>query len=96
MRYEPGKVGEFSPFPCPGSKDGSVRVWNLSTREVMMQFAEHHKGVTGLVVDCVDPRLFHSGGLDCVLFTHGAGQDTRATVADFKPLLSRSFSTRFG
>ena len=61
-----------------------------------MQFAEHHKGVTGLVVDCVDPRLFHSGGLDCVLFTHGAGQDTRATVADFKPLLSRSFSTRFG
>ncbi|KAH8066870.1 WD repeat-containing protein [Aureococcus anophagefferens] len=48
-----------------GSEDGSVRVWNLSTREVMMQFAEHHKGVTGLVVDAADPRLFHSGGLDC-------------------------------
>ncbi|KAH8047317.1 WD repeat-containing protein [Aureococcus anophagefferens] len=53
-----------------GSEDGSVRVWNLSTREVMMQFAEHHKGVTGLVVDAADPRLFHSGGLDCAVFTH--------------------------
>ena len=96
MRYEPGKVGEFSPFSCPGSKDGSVRVWNLSTREVMMQFAEHHKGVTGLVVDCVDPRLFHSGGLDCALFTHDPGAGHARDVGQLQRLLSRSFSTRFG
>ncbi|KAH8059401.1 WD repeat-containing protein [Aureococcus anophagefferens] len=60
-----------------GSEDGSVRVWNLSTREVMMQFAEHHKGVTGLVVDAADPRLFHSGGLDCAVFTHDLRSEKR-------------------
>ncbi|KAH8086689.1 WD repeat-containing protein [Aureococcus anophagefferens] len=40
-------------------------------------FAEHHKGVTGLVVDAADPRLFHSGGLDCAVFTHDLRSEKR-------------------
>lgn len=62
-----------------GGEDGSVRVWNLSTREVMMQFAEHHKGVTGLVVDCANPKLFHSAGSDCAVFTHDLRSEKRTT-----------------
>ena len=53
-----------------GSLDGSVRVWNLSTREMMMQFAEHIKGVTAIRIDVINPRLFHSAGSDCAIFTH--------------------------
>ena len=57
-------------YLASGAEDGSVRVWNLSTREMMMQFAEHHKPVVALVVDCERPRLFHSAGRDCAVFTH--------------------------
>lgn len=60
-----------------GSLDGSVRVWNLSTREMMMQFAEHLKGVTGLLIDAINPHLFHSAGSDCAVFTHDISKEKR-------------------
>ena len=60
-----------------GSLDGSVRVWNLSTREMMMQFAEHLKGVTGLLIDAINPHLFHSAGSDCAAFTHDISEGKR-------------------
>jgi WD40 repeat protein len=52
-------------YVASAAADGSVRVWALRTREMMLQFCEHSKAVTGLVVDCKQPHLLHSAGLDC-------------------------------
>lgn len=52
-------------YVVSGAQDGCVRVWALRTRALMLQFCEHAKAVTGLVVDCRQPHLVHSAGLDC-------------------------------
>lgn len=52
-----------------GSDDGSVRVWNLSSRQMAAQFAEHLTPVLGLVLDCELPTRFHSAG-SSDLFTY--------------------------
>merc|ERR1711968_282897 len=43
----------------------------------MMQFAEHLKGITALIVDVANPRLFHSAGSDCAIFTHDLQSEKR-------------------
>ncbi|KAJ1446243.1 WD40-repeat-containing domain protein [Pelagophyceae sp. CCMP2097] len=63
-----------------GADDGGVRVWNLATRAVMMEFGEHTKAVATLAVDVRNPRLFHSAARDCAVFTHDV-QLERRTVS---------------
>jgi WD40 repeat protein len=59
------QAGPALSYVASGARDGSVRVWALRTRELMLQFCEHAKAVTGLVVDVRQPHLLHSAGLDC-------------------------------
>jgi len=56
-------------FLVSGSSDGSVKVWALRSRELLLQFAEHSKPVTAVLVDCNHPHLVHSSGADCQVHT---------------------------
>ena len=47
-----------------GGEDGAVRLWSAANRELLTQFTEHSKAVSGLCVDETQPHLLHSCGLD--------------------------------
>jgi WD40 repeat protein len=63
-----------------GGSDGSVRVWALRSREMMLQFVEHQKSVTQVLVDVKSPNLVHSAGADCQVLTYDLRRERR-TVA---------------
>ncbi|GMI03858.1 hypothetical protein TrVE_jg2531 [Triparma verrucosa] len=56
-------------FLVTGGLDGGVRVWALKNRELMIQFVEHQKSVTGITVDVKKPNLIHSVSSDCTFLT---------------------------
>lgn len=60
-----------------GAADGSVRVWSLRSREMMLQFVEHLKAVTAVLVDVRQPHLVHSSGLDCQVLTYDLRKERR-------------------
>lgn len=51
-----------------------------NTRELLLQFAEHQKGVRAVLVDVASPDLLHSVGADCTVFTYDLRKERR-TVA---------------
>ncbi|CAM9091506.1 unnamed protein product [Hapterophycus canaliculatus] len=67
-------------FLVTGAEDGSVSVWELRTRELLLRFSEHQKGVRSVLVDVASPNLVHSAGADCTLFTYDLRKERR-TVA---------------
>ena len=60
-----------------GGSDGSVRVWALRSREMMLQFVEHQKAVTQVLVDVKSPNLVHSAGADCQVLTYDLRRERR-------------------
>ena len=52
-----------------GGADGAVRIWKLTTRELTMQFGEHQKGVSKVLVDCRQFHLVHSVSADGSVLT---------------------------
>ncbi|KAJ8604442.1 hypothetical protein CTAYLR_000901 [Chrysophaeum taylorii] len=64
--------------------DGSVRVWNLSTRLLTMQFVEHQRAVSAILVDLDNHHLFHSAGHDAAVLTYNISTERR-TVAHVAP-----------
>lgn len=64
-------------FLVTGAADGAVRVWALRSREMLLQFAEHKKGVSAVLVDLEQPHLVHSAGLDCAVFTYDIQRERR-------------------
>ncbi|CAM9343933.1 unnamed protein product [Laminaria digitata] len=67
-------------FLVTGAEDGSVSVWDLRTRELLLQFSEHQKGVRAVLVDVASPNLVHSVGADCTVLTYDLRKERR-TVA---------------
>eukprot|EP00904_Undaria_pinnatifida_P004386 jgi/Undpi1/13949/HiC_scaffold_9.g03600.m1 len=67
-------------FLVTGAEDGSVSVWDLRTRELLLQFSEHQKGVRTVLVDVASPNLVHSVGADCTVLTYDLRKERR-TVA---------------
>ncbi|CAM9173677.1 unnamed protein product [Ectocarpus sp. 12 AP-2014] len=67
-------------FLVTGAEDGSVSVWSLRTRELLLRFSEHQKGVTTVLVDVASPNLVHSAGADCTVLTYDLRKEKR-TVA---------------
>lgn len=63
-----------------GGADGSVRVWTLRSRELMLQFTEHKKAVTQVLVDVTSPNLIHSAGLDCQVLTYDLRRQRRVVA----------------
>ena len=47
-----------------GGMDGAVRVWRLSSRELVAQFNEHCKPVFATLVDIRQSHILHSAALD--------------------------------
>lgn len=64
-------------YVVSGSSDGSVRVWALRSREMMLQFTEHTKAITSLLVDTRQPHLVHSSGLDCQVLSYDLRRERR-------------------
>jgi len=64
-------------FLVSGGEDGGVRVWALKNRELMIQFVEHQKRVTGVGVDVKKPNLIHSCSMDCGLLTYDLIKEKR-------------------
>ena len=67
-------------FLVSAADDGSVRVWALATREMMLQFVEHQKPVSQVLVDCKTPNLIHSAGRDCAVFTYDLKKERRVVA----------------
>ena len=53
-----------------GGADGAIRVWRLSTRELVTQYTEHLKGVSRVLVDVKTPNIVHSVGVDCTVLSY--------------------------
>lgn len=57
-------------YMVTGGADGVVRIWRLSNRELVVQFSEHSKTVTSVLVDVLKPNLVHSASLDMSVLTY--------------------------
>ncbi|POM59031.1 Quinonprotein alcohol dehydrogenase-like superfamily domain containing hypothetical protein [Phytophthora palmivora] len=57
-------------YVVSGANDGGVSIWSLATRELVIQFHEHKRAVTGVLVDVKLPHRVHSCGLDKALFIY--------------------------
>jgi len=47
-----------------GGADGAVRVWKLSSREMLTQYTEHKKRVARVLIDVSQHNIVHSAGAD--------------------------------
>ena len=62
-----------------GGPDGTLRVWNSSTRAHEAQFSEHKGKVTQVLIDMVKPNLVHSCGEDKTVITVDLRVERRVT-----------------
>jgi cilia- and flagella-associated protein 52 len=60
-----------------GASDGAVNVWSTQTRELVLTFHEHKRGVTQVLVDVAKPHWIHSCGLDKALFIYDLKSERR-------------------
>lgn len=62
--YQDDRVG----FVLTGGNDGGVRVWKLTTRELVAEYTDHSKAVVSVLVDVKQANIIHSVGMDsCVV-----------------------------
>ncbi|CAM9617784.1 unnamed protein product, partial [Discosporangium mesarthrocarpum] len=73
-------VGDSVAYLVTGSNDGVVSVWTLRTRQLMLHFKEHQKGVCAVLVDVVSPNLIHSAGEDCTVLTYDLQKERRTAA----------------
>jgi len=66
-------------FIVSGGPDGTLRVWNSSTRAHEAQFSEHKGRVTQVLIDMVKPNLVHSCGEDKTVITVDLRVERRVT-----------------
>lgn len=76
-RGEVNAVACSDRFAVSGASDGGVSVWSLTTRELVLQFYEHKRGVTQVLVDVGKPHWVHSCGLDKALFIYDLKSERR-------------------
>lgn len=69
-RGEVTAVACSAQYVVSGASDGGVSVWSFATRELVLQFHEHKRAVTGVLVDILKPHRVHSCGLDKALFIY--------------------------
>ncbi len=68
-------------YVVSGGDDGRVRVWNRKGRnEVMIEFAEHRKGVSAVLPDFRDPHLIHSCSIDRTVLTYDLVKERRTII----------------
>ncbi|CAK4138717.1 unnamed protein product [Aphanomyces euteiches] len=77
-----------------GASDGGVNVWSLTTRELLLQFHEHKRGVTQVLVDLTKPHWVHSCGLDRALFIYDLKAERRVVVHQVREGAFQAMSQR--
>lgn len=76
-RGEVTSVTSSDKYIVSGASDGGVNVWSAQTRELVLQFHEHKRGVTQVLVDVGKPHWVHSCGLDKALFIYDLKSERR-------------------
>jgi len=92
-----GKVTSTCTTPtllASGGEDGSVRLWSTASRELLTQFTEHTKPVTGLCLDQTQPNLLHSSSMDSTTVTMDIKRERRAGYHLLKGAAFHSISQR--
>ncbi|KAE8899164.1 hypothetical protein PF005_g11747 [Phytophthora fragariae] len=69
-RGEVNAVACSAQYVVSGASDGGVSIWSFATRELVLQFHEHKRAVTGVLVDIKLPHRVHSCGVDKALFIY--------------------------
>ncbi|RLN98079.1 hypothetical protein BBJ28_00011626 [Nothophytophthora sp. Chile5] len=69
-RGEVTAVACSAQYVVSGASDGGVSIWSFATRELVLQFHEHKRAVTGVLVDVCKPHFVHSCGQDKALFIY--------------------------
>ena len=57
-------------YVVTAADDGSCRVWNLATRDLLMDFADHSKPIFRVCIDVNDSAKFHTASRDGALFSY--------------------------
>ena len=57
-------------FLVTGGGDGSVRVWRLGNRELVIQYTEHTRPVAKVLIDVAKSSIVHSVGSDCSVLSY--------------------------
>lgn len=76
-RGEVTSVASSDKYVVSGASDGGVSIWSATTRELVLQFHEHKRGVTQVLVDVTKPHWIHSCGLDKALFIYDLKSERR-------------------
>jgi WD40 repeat protein len=56
-------------FICSGGTDGAIRVWSATSQEMLVQFTDHTKSVSQVLIDIDAPAILHSCGMDKTVLT---------------------------
>lgn len=76
--------GDRLEYLVSGGADNAIRVWNLTTRELLAQYQEQTRPILRVLVDCRQFNLFHSISLDGSIMTYDFIRQRRV-VAHFIP-----------
>lgn len=81
-------------YVVSGATDGGVSVWSAHTRELVLQFHEHKRGVTQVLVDVGKPHWVHSCGLDKSLFIYDLKSERRVVAQQVRDGAFHSITQR--
>lgn len=95
--HSPGRIGRMIFTPeghlVAGCDDGSIRLWNVQTGELLKTLPGHHEQILGLAVS-PDGRVFASGSVDYTirLWDSATGECLRVLQGDDSAVWSVTFS----
>ncbi|DAZ95224.1 TPA: hypothetical protein N0F65_003459 [Lagenidium giganteum] len=69
-RGEVTSLATSDKYVVSGSADGGVSIWSIVSRELVLQFHEHKRSVSQVLVDVSKPHWVHSCGQDRALFIY--------------------------
>lgn len=65
-----GSRGVNVEYMVTGGKDGAIRIWKLSTRELVTQYTEHTKSISRVLVDLQSSNIIHSSSYDGTVISY--------------------------
>jgi WD40 repeat protein len=86
-------LAETPMYIVTGGAEGSVRVWSRTARELLIQFTEHRKPVTTVLVDRAEQHLIHSCGLDRAIFTYDLKRERRVNSHQLSQAMDGAFTS---
>lgn len=57
-------------YMVTGGKDGAIRIWRLSSRELITQYTEHTKAISSVLIDLNFPNIIHSTSYDGTVISY--------------------------